>query len=180
MILILWRPTKNNQRYGLEEIRNNDDDSDDEETGIEWRYGQEIKLRNVRELEDDDDVVFSVDSEDTIKSDKKKEEEEDVLLWAERNLGEEDVESHAPNPDKVIFGNSYGFCLICFGIQERRFRKIGQTRKLKDELVSTRFMELLVNNRYVSHHLCLNKSRSVSNHRITIFFSFSPALFLSP
>ncbi|KAJ3080639.1 hypothetical protein HK102_002912, partial [Quaeritorhiza haematococci] len=46
-ILILWRPTENNQRYGLDELAQDDFDDDDVTVTAGQQGGQQIKLRTV-------------------------------------------------------------------------------------------------------------------------------------
>ncbi|KAJ3107465.1 hypothetical protein HDU97_004061 [Phlyctochytrium planicorne] len=70
-IALLWRPTSNNQRYGLDQLAT--DDYEDEVEGTTPREG--IKLRNVRHHEDlEDGTAAGHDHED----------EEDLFRWAEQ------------------------------------------------------------------------------------------------
>ncbi|KAJ3300205.1 hypothetical protein HK104_003434 [Borealophlyctis nickersoniae] len=81
-IIILWRPTENNQRYGLDELAQDDFD-DDDLRGIGGGVGrQQIKMRNVtgRMGDEEDGNENGIDPD----------EDEDVLRWVEQNVGNAD------------------------------------------------------------------------------------------
>ncbi|KAJ3214977.1 hypothetical protein HDU67_000994 [Dinochytrium kinnereticum] len=80
-IAMLWRPTENNQRYGLDQLAT-DDYEDEMERGFEGQPPREgIKLRTVtRNPEEFDDGATDHDVEN----------EEDLFRWAEQNIREDE------------------------------------------------------------------------------------------
>ncbi|KAI9207933.1 lung seven transmembrane receptor-domain-containing protein [Polychytrium aggregatum] len=103
-IAYLWRPTENNQRYGLDEVMQDDYDDDliASMGGANGGYnGQQIKLRTVPRVgdlefgpdddddDDDDGVGYDVGVRESI---------DEVLQWAEENFGQ-------PATEAVTHGN---------------------------------------------------------------------------
>ncbi|KAI8812566.1 lung seven transmembrane receptor-domain-containing protein [Cladochytrium replicatum] len=81
-ILLLWRPTENNQRYGLDQLATEDHYDDDVEANGGNGAGQQIKLRTVNK--DISTTHLQADSDD-------EDDDEDVMMWAEQNLPSDDV-----------------------------------------------------------------------------------------
>ncbi|KAJ3180147.1 hypothetical protein HDU85_004150 [Gaertneriomyces sp. JEL0708] len=78
-IAILWRPTENNQRYGLEELAQDDDGLDrmDDESGL----GQDISLQK---------VVVDNDERDDQNGTPPHDNDDDVLEWMSENVDDRD------------------------------------------------------------------------------------------
>ncbi|KAJ3193708.1 hypothetical protein HK101_004337 [Irineochytrium annulatum] len=79
-IALLWRPTDNNARYGLEQLATEDPDEEDgayEDARGGVRVG--IKLRAVSRHDDDDEVGESTANEEPA---------DDIFRWVEENVGE--------------------------------------------------------------------------------------------
>ncbi|KAJ3334317.1 hypothetical protein HDU76_000009 [Blyttiomyces sp. JEL0837] len=89
-IAYLWRPTDNNQRYGLDELASEDWEDEIEAAinggGAMPSSFSHIKLRNVKGVRGTDSTV--VDSGDE-HDDHEHEHEEDLFRWAEENLEEQ-------------------------------------------------------------------------------------------
>ncbi|KAI8809266.1 lung seven transmembrane receptor-domain-containing protein [Cladochytrium replicatum] len=81
-ILLLWRPTENNQRYGLDQLATEDHYDDDVEASGGNGAGQQIKLRSVNK--DSSATHLQADSDD-------EDDDEDVMMWAEQNLPSDEV-----------------------------------------------------------------------------------------
>ncbi|KAI8589609.1 lung seven transmembrane receptor-domain-containing protein [Geranomyces variabilis] len=102
-ICILWRPTENNQRYGLDELAQDDYDGDDFRVATQGQThtaGQQIGLRKVIVAKDEDDLgagdLGSLDevgewgwdgNEEEEAHGKEADDDEDVMNWAEANVG---------------------------------------------------------------------------------------------
>ncbi|KAJ3145191.1 hypothetical protein HDU89_007512 [Geranomyces variabilis] len=102
-ICILWRPTENNQRYGLDELAQDDYDGDDFRVATQGQThtaGQQIGLRKVIVAKDEDDLgagdLGSLDevgewgwdgNEEEEAHGKEGDDDEDVMNWAEANVG---------------------------------------------------------------------------------------------
>ncbi|KAJ3386986.1 hypothetical protein HDU92_002185 [Lobulomyces angularis] len=87
-ILILWRPTENNQRYGLDELAQDDFDEFDNELGsiTKGNLGQNISHRNGRNTNTDSSELFNIDSGEENSDSEVEDTDEDVLNWAETNI----------------------------------------------------------------------------------------------
>ena len=97
--MILWRPTENNQRYGLDQLASDDFEGDEhmeaELDNLERQgHGQNISLRTghkVREPEEHDDVeIFDVGG------DMDDDDDDEVLQWAEKHVYESDADATSP------------------------------------------------------------------------------------
>ncbi|KAI8920272.1 lung seven transmembrane receptor-domain-containing protein [Powellomyces hirtus] len=114
-ICILWRPTENNQRYGLDELAQDDHDDDNfRATGQSHTAGQQINLRKVVVVNDDgedvglDDEAGDLGSMEDFGHGHDGEDEhwdgrgggddddEDVMNWAEANVGR----ARSASPDR--------------------------------------------------------------------------------
>ncbi|RKO92705.1 lung seven transmembrane receptor-domain-containing protein, partial [Blyttiomyces helicus] len=78
-IALLWRPTENNQRYGLQEIPQEDDQA---HVTI---GGRRLRLRNLRQGDADLDEADLEEEEGD--SEEEGDGEDDVLKWVEENVG---------------------------------------------------------------------------------------------
>ncbi|KAJ3036151.1 hypothetical protein HK097_003900 [Rhizophlyctis rosea] len=94
VICVLWRPTTNNQRYGLQELAQEDfEEEEDEEEGVGGATvgRQQIKMRDVRGGKvgkgESEEELFgeALDSGNQSGED----EDDDVLRWAEQNVERE-------------------------------------------------------------------------------------------
>ncbi|KAJ3031998.1 UNVERIFIED_CONTAM: hypothetical protein HDU68_009099 [Siphonaria sp. JEL0065] len=90
-IALLWRPTENNQRYGLEQLAG--DDYDDEEVvqgggagGITNTKQRKVQLRAMHTAHTDETLEDGFEGKGDGDLD---EDEEDVFRWAEENVGGE-------------------------------------------------------------------------------------------
>ncbi|KND04592.1 uncharacterized protein SPPG_00311 [Spizellomyces punctatus DAOM BR117] len=83
-ICILWRPTENNQRYGLDELAQDDFDDDFRVTNGNTA-GQNLNLRKV--VARDEEEGFGSDDEVLRDISDEEDEDEDVMKWAEQNVG---------------------------------------------------------------------------------------------
>ncbi|KAJ3041773.1 hypothetical protein HDV00_008663 [Rhizophlyctis rosea] len=89
-ICVLWRPTRNNQRYGLQELAQEDFEDEDEEGAVGGPIGaQQIKMRNVigGKIDDEEDGEEGAgrghgESQESL-------DDDDVLRWAEQNVERE-------------------------------------------------------------------------------------------
>ncbi|TPX35005.1 hypothetical protein SmJEL517_g02519 [Synchytrium microbalum] len=89
-ILILWRPTANNSRYGLEQISSEDDDEEAlGKGGGLWSNGR-VKLRQTKS--------------DTNLDDDEEEDDDDVLQWVEKNVASEKLTNgeSSSNPKPLV------------------------------------------------------------------------------
>ncbi|KAI8608554.1 hypothetical protein BC830DRAFT_945785 [Chytriomyces sp. MP71] len=83
-IALLWRPTENNQRYGLEQLAG--DDYDEEEAGMAaGAAGPGITQPAQRKIH-----LRTIHTDETLDEEADEEEDEDdVFRWAEENVGRE-------------------------------------------------------------------------------------------
>ncbi|KAJ3119477.1 hypothetical protein HK098_005402 [Nowakowskiella sp. JEL0407] len=100
-ILFIWRPTENNQRYGLDQIPTDDFDDDEDferEINSTLNFGQDMKLRSIKKGKNDTRLSFESDDDDededrenkeSNKKDAVDEEDEEVMKWVESHVGED-------------------------------------------------------------------------------------------
>ncbi|KAJ3079689.1 hypothetical protein HDU99_010304 [Rhizoclosmatium hyalinum] len=92
-IALLWRPTENNQRYGLEQLAGDDYDDDLEAItaggaapGVTNPKQRKVQLRAMHTAHTDETLEEGID--DDVDDD---EDEDDVFRWAEENVGGEGI-----------------------------------------------------------------------------------------
>jgi len=70
-LIFLWRPTKNNSRYGMEEVPQDEDDDDNHDVSI--GNGDQVKMRSLNKKK---------------KKGSKGSDDDDALKWVEENLSD--------------------------------------------------------------------------------------------
>ncbi|KAI9100681.1 lung seven transmembrane receptor-domain-containing protein [Phlyctochytrium arcticum] len=106
-LAILWRPTENNQRYGLDELAQ--DDFEDEDFRRQGSVaGQQLNLRkfNGRQGRDEEEAISDTEFDEFEDLDDGEgggggadADDEDVMRWVEQNVGSEE-EGHRRSEDK--------------------------------------------------------------------------------
>ncbi|KAJ3060754.1 hypothetical protein HDU98_003327 [Podochytrium sp. JEL0797] len=98
-IALLWRPTENNQRYGLEQLASDDFDDDEElmrnggNGGISNRMQRKVHVRAMNTAGTDETLEFGDEFGDEEDEDEE-EADEDVFRWAEENVGGDGMVLH--------------------------------------------------------------------------------------
>jgi hypothetical protein len=84
-ILLLWRPTDNNQRYGLDQLAQDEDEYEEQLELGRMQAAGDAEKRRAHPADPED--IFDLDLNEGFESDE--EEADDVLNWAEQTLASE-------------------------------------------------------------------------------------------